>query len=57
LTGKSRNCLSPGPIPTREITDLENIFMNGTLIGMTKDGIDRKKQTIIDFSEQEGVHP
>ena len=25
--------------------------MNGTLIGMTRDEIDRKKQTIIDFSE------
>ena len=33
------------------MTGLENIYMNGTLIGMTKEEIDRKKQTIIDFSE------
>jgi len=25
--------------------------MNGTLIGMSKDELDRKKQTIVDFSE------
>jgi lipopolysaccharide transport system ATP-binding protein len=25
--------------------------MNGTLIGVSKDELDRKKQTIIDFSE------
>jgi len=30
---------------------LENICMDGILIGMTRDEIDRKKQTIIDFSE------
>ena len=33
------------------MTGLENIYMNGTLIGMTKDEIERKRQTIIDFSE------
>jgi lipopolysaccharide transport system ATP-binding protein len=33
------------------MTGLENIYMNGTLIGMTKDEIDQKKQIIIDFSE------
>ena len=34
-----------------EMTGLENIYMNGTLIGMTRDEIDQKKQTIIEFSE------
>ena len=34
-----------------EMTGVENIFMNGTFIGMTNDEIKRKKQTIIDFSE------
>jgi len=33
------------------MTGLENIYMNGTLIGMIKDEIDQKKQTIIDFSD------
>ncbi len=33
------------------MTGLENIYMNGTLLGMSKDELDRKKQTIIDFSE------
>ena len=33
------------------MTGLENIYMNGTLIGMRRDEIDRKKQTIVDFSE------
>jgi len=32
------------------MTGSENIYMNGTLIGMTRDEIDKKKQTIIDFS-------
>ena len=34
-----------------EMTGLENIYMNGTLLGMSPDDIDQKKQTIIDFSE------
>ncbi len=33
------------------MTGLENIYMNGTLLGMTKDEINRKEQTIIGFSE------
>ena len=33
------------------MTGLENIYMNGTLIGMTRYEIEQRKQTIIDFSE------
>jgi ABC-type polysaccharide/polyol phosphate transport system ATPase subunit len=51
IDGKVTGLLELGTGFNPEMTGLENIYMNGTLIGMTKDEIDRKKQTIIDFSE------
>jgi lipopolysaccharide transport system ATP-binding protein len=51
INGKVTGLLELGTGFNAEMTGLENIYMNGTLIGMTKDEIDRKKQTIIDFSE------
>jgi lipopolysaccharide transport system ATP-binding protein len=51
ITGKVTGLLELGTGFNVEMTGLENISMNGTLIGMTTDEIDRKKQTIIDFSE------
>ena len=51
IDGKVTGLLELGTGFNAEMTGLENIYMNGTLIGMTKDEIDRKKQTIIDFSE------
>jgi ABC-type polysaccharide/polyol phosphate transport system ATPase subunit len=51
INGKVTGLLELGTGFNAEMTGLENIFMNGTLIGMTTDEIDRKKQTIIDFSE------
>jgi len=51
VDGKVTGLLELGTGFNFEMTGLENIYMNGTLIGMTKDEIDRKKQTIIDFSE------
>jgi lipopolysaccharide transport system ATP-binding protein len=51
ITGKVTGLLELGTGFNAEMTGLENISMNGTLIGMTTDEIDRKKQTIIDFSE------
>jgi lipopolysaccharide transport system ATP-binding protein len=51
IDGKVTGLLELGTGFNAEMTGLENIFMNGTLIGMTNDEIERKKQTIIDFSE------
>jgi len=51
IDGKVTGLLELGTGFNSEMTGLENIFMNGTLLGMTRDEIDRKKQTIIDFSE------
>jgi lipopolysaccharide transport system ATP-binding protein len=51
IDGKVTGLLELGTGFNAEMTGLENIYMNGTLIGMSKDEIDRKKQTIIDFSE------
>jgi lipopolysaccharide transport system ATP-binding protein len=51
VDGKVTGLLELGTGFNYEMTGLENISMNGTLIGMTKDEINRKRQTIIDFSE------
>jgi ABC-type polysaccharide/polyol phosphate transport system ATPase subunit len=51
IDGKVTGLLELGTGFNFEMTGLENIYMNGLLIGMTRDEIDRKKQTIIDFSE------
>lgn len=51
IDGKVTGILELGTGFNLEMTGLENIYMNGTLLGMTRDEIDTKKQTIIDFSE------
>jgi ABC-type polysaccharide/polyol phosphate transport system ATPase subunit len=51
IDGKVTGLLELGTGFNAEMTGLENIYMNGTLIGMTRDEIDQKKQIIIDFSE------
>lgn len=51
IDGKVTGLLEFGTGFNTEMTGLENIYLNGTLIGMTKDEIDQKKQVIIDFSE------
>jgi len=51
IDGKVTGLLELGTGFNFEMTGIENIYMNGLLIGMTRDEIDRKKQTIIDFSE------
>lgn len=51
IDGKVTGLLELGTGFNYEMTGLENIYMNGTLLGMTRDEIDKKKQIIIDFSE------
>jgi lipopolysaccharide transport system ATP-binding protein len=51
IGGKVTGLLELGTGFNAEMTGVENIFMNGTFIGMTNDEIERKKQIIIDFSE------
>jgi ABC-type polysaccharide/polyol phosphate transport system ATPase subunit len=51
IDGKVTGLLELGTGFNAEMTGLENIYMNGTLIGMTKEEIDQKRQKIIDFSE------
>ncbi len=51
IDGKVTGLLELGTGFNYEMTGIENIYMNGTLLGMTRDEIDTKKQTIIDFSE------
>ena len=51
IDGKVTGLLELGTGFNAEMTGLENIYMNGTLIGMNRDEIDRMKQTIVDFSE------
>ncbi len=51
IDGKVTGLLELGTGFNAEMTGLENIYMNGTLIGMKRDEIDHKKQVIIDFSE------
>ncbi len=51
IDGKVTGLLELGTGFNFEMTGLENIYMNGTLIGMSRDEIGERKQTIIDFSE------
>lgn len=51
IDGKVTGLLELGTGFNAEMTGIENIFMNGTFIGMTNEEIERKKQMIIDFSE------
>lgn len=51
VTGKVTGLLELGTGFNHELTGIENIYMNGTLLGMNKDEIDSKKDEIIDFTE------
>lgn len=51
VDGKITGLLELGTGFDHELTGLENIFMNGTFLGMDKDEIERKKDDIINFTE------
>lgn len=51
IDGKITGLLELGTGFDHELTGLDNIFMNGTFLGMDKNEIERKKDAIIDFTE------
>ena len=51
IYGRIASMLEVGTGFNGEMTDRENIYMNGTILGMTKAEIDAKMEDIIEFSE------
>ncbi len=51
IDGKITGLLELGTGFNAEMTGIENIYMNGTLLGMSREEIDRKKDTVIAFTE------
>lgn len=51
LDGRVASMLEVGTGFNGEMTGRENIYMNGTILGMTKQEIDTKMEDIIEFSE------
>lgn len=51
IDGRITGLLELGTGFNYEMTGLENIYMNGTLLGISKEEIDKKREAIIDFAE------
>jgi lipopolysaccharide transport system ATP-binding protein len=51
IDGKITGLLELGTGFNAEMTGIENIYMNGILLGMSRENIDRKKDAIVDFTE------
>lgn len=53
ITGRVSSLLEVGTGFHNELTGRENVYLNGTILGMSKKEIDKKFDAIVDFSEVE----
>ena len=51
INGKISALLELGAGFNQEYTGIENIYLNGTMVGFTKEEMDEKLQSIVDFAE------